>query len=103
MLQYVKTHVLTCSKQNEKETQMETYSQCLGLKAYHPDEIGDIQDYLKAKAEEFGLDEYTWMEAWQNAEQTAIETNNFEDYIKDGYTWIEIFKRCAFDSLVGLR
>ena len=82
---------------------METYSQCLGLKAHHPDEIGDIQDYLKAKAEEFGLDEYTWMEAWQNAEQTALETNNFEDYIKDGYTWIEIFKRCAFDSLVGLR
>jgi hypothetical protein len=69
----------------------------------HLDELGDIQDYLKAKAKEFGLDEYAWMEAWQNAEATAQETNNFEDYIKDGYTWIEIFKRCAFDSLVGLR
>ncbi len=97
MLQYVKTHVLTCSKQNEKETQMET------IDTIHLDELGDIQDLLKAKAQEFGLDEYTWMEAWQNAEQTALETNNFEDYIKDGYTWIEIFKRCAFDSLVGLR
>jgi len=98
LLQYVKTHVLTCSKQNERETQMET------IDTIHLDELGEIQDYLKAKAKEFGLDEYAWMEAWQNAEQTALETNNFEDYIKEhGYTWIEIFKRCAFDSLVGLR
>ena len=67
-------------------------------------ELGEIQDYLIAKAEEFGFDEYTWMEAWQNAEQTALETNNFEEYIKEeGFTWIEIFKRVAFDSLVGLR
>jgi len=70
----------------------------------HLDELGEIQDYLKAKAEEFGFDEYTWMEAWQNAEATAQETNNFEEYIKEhGYTWIEIFKQVAFDSLVGLR
>ena len=66
-------------------------------------ELGEIQEYLKAKAEEFNLDEYTWMEAWQNAEHTAIETNNFERYIKEGYTWIEMFKEGAFDSLVGLR
>ena len=96
-MQHVKIHVLTCSKQNEKETQMET------IDTQNQYELGEIQDYLKAKAKEFGLDEYTWMEAWQNAEQTAIETNNFEEYIKDGYTWIEIFKRIAFDSLVGLR
>ena len=69
----------------------------------HLDELGEIQDYLKAKAKEFGLNEYTWMEAWQNAEQTALETNNFERHIKEGYTWIEIFKQVAFDSLVGLR
>ena len=68
----------------------------------HLDELGDIQERLKAKAEEFGLDEYTWMEAWQNAEQTAIETNNFEEYIKEGYTWIEIFEVMAFKSLNGL-
>lgn len=66
-------------------------------------ELGEIQDYLKAKAEEFGLDEYTWMEAWQNAEQTAMETNNFKRHIEEGFTWIEIFKQVAFDSLVGLR
>ena len=66
-------------------------------------ELGEIQDYLKAKAQEFGLDEYAWMEAWQNAEATAQETNNFERHIKEGYTWIEIFKQVAFDSLVGLR
>jgi hypothetical protein len=66
-------------------------------------ELGEIQDYLKSKAEEFGLDEYTWMEAWQNAEQTAMETNNFKRHIKEGFTWIEIFKQVAFDSLVGLR
>jgi len=66
-------------------------------------ELGEIQDYLKAKAEEFNLDEYTWMEAYQNAEQTAIETNNFQEYIEEGYTWIEKFKEVAFDSLVGLR
>ena len=68
----------------------------------HLDELGDIQERLKAKAEEFGLDEYAWMEAWQNAEQTAIETNNFEEYIKEGYTWIEIFEVMAFESLNGL-
>ena len=96
-MQYVKTHVLTCSKQNEKETQMET------IGTQHLDELGEIQDYLKAKAEEFGLDEYTWMEAWQNAEATAQETNNFERHIKEGFTWIEIFKQVAFDSSVGLR
>ena len=97
MLQYVKTHVLTCSKQNEKETQMET------IDTHHLDDLGEIKDYLKAKAKEFGLDEYTWMEAWQNAEATAQETNNFERHIKEGFTWIEIFKQVAFDSLVGLR
>ena len=96
-MQYVKTHVLTCSKQNEKETQMET------IDTHHLDDLGEIQDYLKAKAKEFGLDEYTWMEAWQNAEATAQETNNFERHIKEGFTWIEIFKQVAFDSLVGLR
>ena len=96
-MQYVKTHVLTCNKQNEKETQMET------IDTQNHYELGDIQDYLKAKAEEFGLDEYTWMEAWQNAEQTAMETNNFKRHIKEGFTWIEIFKQVAFDSLVGLR
>ena len=96
-MQYVKTHVLTCSKQNERETQMET------IDTIHLDELGEVQDYLKAKAEEFGFDEYTWMEAWQNAEQTALETNNFERHIKEGFTWIEIFKQVAFDSLVGLR
>jgi hypothetical protein len=43
------------------------------------------------------------MEAYQNAEQTALETNNFERHIKeDGYTWIEIFEVIAFDSLNGL-
>jgi len=97
LLQYVKTHVLTCSKQNEKETKMET------IDTHHLDDLGEIQDYLKAKAKEFGLDEYTWMEAWQNAEATAQETNNFERHIKEGFTWIEIFKQVAFDSLVGLR
>jgi hypothetical protein len=67
-------------------------------------DLGDIQNSLEAKAKEYGLHDTAWMEAWQNAEQTALETNNFEDYIKEhGYTWIEIFKRCAFDSLVGLR
>lgn len=96
-MQYVKTHVLTCSKQNERETQMET------IDTIHLDELGEIQDYLKAKAQEFGLGEYTWMEAWQNAEATAQETNNFERHIKEGFTWIEIFKQVAFDSLVGLR
>jgi hypothetical protein len=65
-------------------------------------ELGDIQNRLKAKAKELGLDEYVWMEAYQNAEQTALETNNFEEYIKDGYTWIEIFERIAFDSLNNL-
>lgn len=68
----------------------------------HLDELGEIQERLKAKAKELGLDEYTWMEAWQNAEQTAIETNNFEEYIKEGYTWIEIFEVMAFESLNGL-
>jgi len=97
LLQYVKTHVLTCSKQNEKETQMET------IDTHHLDDLGEIQDYLKAKAKEFGLDEYTWMEAWQNAEATAQETNNFERHIKEGFTWIEIFKQVSFDSLVSLR
>jgi hypothetical protein len=69
----------------------------------NPYELGDIQNRLKEKAKEYGFDEYTWMEAWQNAEATAQETNNFEDDIKEGYTWIEIFERVAFDSLEGLR
>ena len=87
-MQSVKTRVLTCIKQNEKETQMETIAH------QNQYELGEIQDHLKAKAKEFGLDEYTWMEAWQNAEATAQETNNFEDYIKEhGSTWIEIFKQ----------
>ena len=76
MLQDLKAYVLTCSKQNEKETQMET------IGTQHLDELGEIQDYLKAKAKEFGLDEYTRREAWQNAEATAQETNNFERHIK---------------------
>ena len=66
-------------------------------------DLGEIQNRLKAKAKEYGLNEYVWMEAYQNAEQTALETNNFEEYIKDGYTWIEIFEVIAFDSLEGLR
>ena len=98
MLQHVKTHVLTCSKQNERETQMET------IDTQNQYELGDIQNSLEAKAKEYRLHDTAWMEAYQNAEQTALETNNFEDYIKEhGYTWIEIFKQVAFDSLVGLR
>jgi hypothetical protein len=62
-------------------------------------ELGDIQNGLKAKAQEYGLHETAWMEAYQNAEQTALETNNFEEYIKDGYTWIGKFKEIAFDTL----
>lgn len=62
-------------------------------------ELGDIQNRLKAKAEEYGLHDTAWMEAYQNAEQTALETNNFEEYIKDGSTWIETFEVIAFDSL----
>ena len=65
-------------------------------------ELGEIQDRLKAKAKELGFNEYVWMEAYQNAEWTAVETNNFQEYIKDGYTWIEIFERLAFDSLNNL-
>ena len=65
-------------------------------------ELGEIQERLKAKAKEFGFNEYVWMEAYQNAEQTALETNNFEEYIKEGYTWIEIFEVMAFESLNGL-
>ena len=64
--------------------------------------LGDIQEKLKAKAKEYGMDEYTWMEAWQNAEQTAMETDNFKRYIKDGYSWIEIFEIIAFESLDNL-
>jgi len=97
LLQYVKTRVLTCSKQNERETQMET------IDTQNQYELGDIQNSLEAKAKEYGLHDTAWMEAYQNAEQTALETNNFERYIKEGFTWIEIFKECAFDSLVGLR
>ena len=62
-------------------------------------ELGDIQNRLKAKAEEYGLHDTAWMEAYQNAEQTALETNNFEEHIKDGSTWIETFEAIAFDSL----
>ncbi len=62
-------------------------------------ELGDIQNRLKAKAEEYGLHDTAWMEAYQNAEQTALETNNFEEYIKEGYTWIRKFEEIAFDSL----
>ena len=65
-------------------------------------ELGDIQDGLKAKAKQLGLNEYVWMEAYQNAEQTAIETNNFQEYIEEGYTWIEKFKEIAFYSLDDL-
>ena len=66
-------------------------------------ELGDIQKRLEAKAEELGLHDTAWMEAYQNAEQTALETNNFERHIKeDGYTWIEIFEIVAFDSLYCL-
>ena len=65
-------------------------------------ELGDIQNRLKVKAKELGFNEYVWMEAYQNAEWTAVETNNFQEYIKDGYTWIEIFERIAFDSLNDL-
>ena len=64
--------------------------------------LGDIQEKLKAKAKELGMDEYTWMEAWQNAEQTAMETDNFKRYIEDGYSWIEIFEIIAFESLENL-
>jgi hypothetical protein len=66
-------------------------------------DLGEIQNRLKAKAKDYGLNEYVWMEAYQNAEQTALETNNFKEHIKDGYTWIEIFEVIAFDSLEGLR
>ena len=66
-------------------------------------ELGDIQNRLKAKAEEYGLHDTAWMEAYQNAEQTALETNNFEEHIKDGWTWITIFEAIALESLAYLR
>ena len=62
-------------------------------------ELGDIQNRLKEKAKEYNLHDTAWMEAYQNAEYTAVETNNFEEYIKEGWSWIAIFERIAFDSL----
>ena len=80
-----------------KERQMET----IDNQSWYV--LGDIQKRLEAKAAELGLHDTAWMVAYQNAEQTALETNNFERHIKeDGYTWIEIFEVIAFDSLNGL-
>ena len=65
--------------------------------------LGDIQKRLEAKAAELGLHDTAWMEAYQNAEQTALETNNFEEHIKEGWTWITIFEAIALESLAYLR
>jgi hypothetical protein len=81
------------TKRKPRGSQMET------IDTQNHYELGDIQNRLKEKAKEYNLHDTAWMEAYQNAEYTAVETNNFEEYIKEGWTWIDIFERIAFDSL----